>query len=656
MLHRGALTISHAIALTVRSIVYVVVWPFRAIARGIFLIVRGIAVGTAWIIRTIAHAIAQTIRAMVHGIAWIIRTIAHAIAQTIRAIVHGIAWIIRTIAHAIAQTIRAIVHGIAATFNAIGNGIAWIIRTIAHTIAQTIRAIARGIVAAVYWILSPVRFVALRLRPLTVTLSVEEGAMRVVVFQGRQVVNWDHVTLENEPADPEQQAPASPAATDRLRRALAELGAQRGRLVTDLPPYTPLMRHFQLPKSGGRYLENMVVSEVLDTIPFEVDEVDITWRSQRNRTGQEVIAVAVPKDKIDGRVRLAREAGLPPRAAYSRAAALAFAAGFPDSIVINVQRSETAVILVRDGSPRVLHQLETTSGAVDPQQQADALATAVQRVIGYYQPIYPETDSTPLPVVMTGQAAADDSLAEILSQSLGRAVLPFAPALNCPDDFPQSEYAANLGLFLADQTKGKPRSQSSAWMAPALNLLPERHLPQGLPVQAFLSFAIIVLLGAAIFPATSQIDAMAREADQLSIELERVQSEERKQRKGFSRERTRQILLQEDQGRALGMEARLAELKLEMNTLVDQLRAITEVTLPFSVELANVAPKEEGISLTGVADSYGDVFQYAENLRASPQFEDASVLQVTRSGPGNVSFTMLAIISQSMEEEEEKKP
>ena len=640
MLHRGTMTISHGIALTVRSIGYAVMWPFLVIAQGAFLIVRGIANGTAWIFRTIAHAIAQFVSAIVHGII-----------RTVRAIVNGISWIIRTIAHAIAQTIRAILHGIAATFNAAANGIAWVYNTMVRSIIATFRAVARSIAAAVHWLLSPVRYLALRLRPLTVTLSVDEDAMRLVVFQGRQVVNWDHVTLETEPADPEQQTPAPSAATDRLRRALAELGLQRGRLVTDLPPYTPLMRHFQLPRSGGRYLENMVTSEVLDTIPFDGDEVDITWRGQRNRTGQEVIAVAVPKDKIDGRVRLARDAGLPPRAAYSRASALAFAAGLPDSIVINVQPSETAVILVRDGSPRVLHQLETTSGAVSPQQQADALATAVERVVGYYQPIYPETDSTPLPVVLTGQAPADDSLAEILSQSLGRAVLPFAPALICPEDFPQSEYAANLGLFLADQSKGNSRSQSSARMAPALNLLPERHLPQGLPVQAFISFAIIVLLGAAIFPATSQIDSMAREADQLSIELEGVQSEETKQRKSFSRERTRQTLLQEDQGLALGMEARLTDLRLEMNTLVDQLRAITEVTLPFSVELANVAPKEEGISLTGIADSYGDVFQYAENLRASAQFEDARVLQVTRSGPGNVSFTMLVIIPQSTEEE-----
>jgi len=300
-----------------------------------------------------------------------------------------------------------------------------------------------------------------------------------------------------------------------------------------------------------------------------------------------------------------------------------------------------------------LHQLETTDGAVGPQQQADALAMAVQRVVGYYQPIDSETDSTALPVVMTGQAAADNSLAEILSQSLGRAVLPFAPALDCPEDFPQSEYAANLGLFLADQTKGNPRAQDSARMTPALNLLPERHLPQGLPVQAFLSFTIIVLLGAAVFPATSQIDAMAREADQLSIEIDRIQSEERKQRIAFVRERTRQTLLKEDQEQALGMEARIAELRLEMNTLVDQLRSITEVTLPFSVELASVAPKEEGISLAGVADSYEDVFQYAENLRASPQFEDARVLQVTRSGTGDVSFTMLAFFPQPMEEEKQ---
>ena len=56
----------------------------------------------------------------------------------------------------------------------------------------------------------------------------------------------------------------------------------------------------------------------LETIPFSVEEMDLAWQARTNGTGPEVHAVAVSKEVIDDHVRLLTEAGIHPRAAYSK--------------------------------------------------------------------------------------------------------------------------------------------------------------------------------------------------------------------------------------------------------------------------------------------------------------------------------------------------
>ena len=94
------------------------------------------------------------------------------------------------------------------------------------------------------------------------------------------------------------------------------------------------LRHFPLPKKvGKRYLERMIIAEVLDAIPFKEEEVDISWRLLREYGAHGALAIAVPKANIDAQVKLCSETGLKPKAAYAKATALALMAGADDASV-----------------------------------------------------------------------------------------------------------------------------------------------------------------------------------------------------------------------------------------------------------------------------------------------------------------------------------
>lgn len=496
--------------------------------------------------------------------------------------------------------------------------------------------------------MSAIRQAVLQLHRLTVTLSMEEGVIQIVVFRGRQVVGWDRFMLTPESGNSGEE-PESLSDSARFRKVLTALNIRRARLVADLPLFTPLERQFHLPQASRSYVQPMVIAEVLDTIPFSRDEVEIAWHSQHVRDGYEVVAVAAPRSTVDNQVRFAREAGLTPRGTYSKASALALASRVPNAILIHNQPSETGIVLVRAGSPIVVHHLDTPDPNSLPQDRADALAVAVDQVLGFYQTLVPGADDVGLPVVMTGLVGEIGEYEEILQRTLGRQVLTCPAPSRAPDGFPASEYAANLGLLLADKAGGKPRGQGPLRMGPTPNLLPERHLAQGLPAQAFLIFVVLILMGAAINPTTVQVEALVQQADDLTAALVPLRNEVRERRTDVGLESDAKKELEDVNQQIAALEARVEDLDKDMATLLSRLESITETSLPSGVRLASLAPGKGGFALNGNADSHGGILQYAANLRSSDLFSNATIEEITgstrESSDGDLRFRILATVT-----------
>jgi hypothetical protein len=239
-----------------------------------------------------------------------------------------------------------------------------------------------------------------------VTVSLEKDVVRVVTFKGKRVTGWKTTDISQRQQAPEPEdgtaveypsvSPLQSTLDDlgikyggRLWKALDKMGFRRGRVVMDLSLYTTLMRHLQIPKVRLRYLEPVVVSEVLESLPFSKDEVDISWQLHKEEEGQWVYAIALPKQQVDSQVKLVKDSGLIPAAAYSKASALALATGITDGILVHLEASETALVLVNGGEPKVVHQLELGSGGPSPDEHASTLIRAIEQVAGYYQPADP---------------------------------------------------------------------------------------------------------------------------------------------------------------------------------------------------------------------------------------------------------------------------
>ncbi|MCH7625668.1 MAG: hypothetical protein IIC83_07065, partial [Chloroflexi bacterium] len=329
----------------------------------------------------------------------------------------------------------------------------------------------------------------------TTTLTVENGVARIVVFEGNEVVAWG---LANPDSDLRRLLGVGAQDENypsRLEGLLEEIQLRRARIVTDLPLYTPLLRSFQLPKFRSKYLDPVILSEVLETIPFDERDVDVAWQYRQNNSGNEVFATAVPKTVVDKHIEVLRGLNVQPSAAYSRGTALAYAVGVPNAIVVHLAPEHSAVVLVRERAPQIIQELGLPEEAAGVERRIEVITHAVEQVGSYYQPLNGRSEDPLPPVIITGEFSVESGLLAKLRVALSNEVISFvATDIVYPEHFPPQEYAVNIGLALGDRARTKLRNKIKGDRGPTINLLSDRHLPRPWPVWPAASFMTILML------------------------------------------------------------------------------------------------------------------------------------------------------------------
>ncbi len=511
------------------------------------------------------------------------------------------------------------------------------------------------------------------------TVSIDGDVVRIVIFKGPEVIAWgaaqpedygdDEVPGSDElvglaPAEevvsPEQaqdsaaqpgssggataEEPAPETTEDdgpevRVRTLLNHLGFRRGRLVVDLPLHAPLARRLHLTKIRRGYHDQVVTAEALESIPFAEHEIDLTWQTRKNGAEEEVHAVAISKQAIDSRVRLLAEAGVRPRAAYSKAIALAHAANLRDAIVAHVTPTHASFVLVRGCVAEVIHQIELGARLLDPQRQAEAMSRAVESVAGFGHSVSPSLDLGSVPVVLVGQLPADGQLTEELRRTLRRPLSEFSPPISYPEHFSPAEYATNVGLAMADRVAGKPREKIAADATPAVNLLPARHLPKPLPVKPAAVLGGLLLLAGLAFAVDGRVAGLTSESAVLSADLAIIERQERQQKLGLARAEKIEGETAATREKAVAVSGHIASLGNKTRFLLTGLEAITHDALHPDVSLSSLKTTAGGFQIVGTGLGYDEVIQYAQTLRELDLFSSVR-LHSTSDAQNGISFQL----------------
>ena len=471
----------------------------------------------------------------------------------------------------------------------------------------------------------------------TVTLSVENGVVRALVTQGREVLAWGS-SDPDEGLEFEEEEFGRREADEmgRAKEMLDGLRLQRAGLVTDLPPYSALLRQFSLPSVGRRYLESVAMSEVVDSIPFRQEEVDIKWRVVKSKPEQIVSAVIVQKALIDESVDRYRNAGIRvPTATYSKASALAAAARFPDAIVLHMHGDQAAIILVRDSTPQAVHQVSLAEQADQPEEQADALSRAIIQIIGYDRTLGDGETDKRLPIVITGRPPDDGRLQSELEELLGQQILPLSPDIDVADDFPIQEFAANVGMAILDRAGAGFLPFGSAGPAAAQNLLSERHVPNRIPLKqiaVFLALGAFALASVALSSrAEAQVDEVARVETVLPLTVDRA----RVITNLTNGARGLQNKIRATKKATLALESQLDELEQDVTeqinslaTWYNRIETITVASKPPGVTVGSFKPDGNRFVLVGTATTVEGAIEYATRIRETDLFTEVRLTEV----------------------------
>ena len=347
--------------------------------------------------------------------------------------------------------------------------------------------------------------------------------------------------------------------------------------------------------------------------------------------------MAVPKDVTDRRVQALKEVALKPSAVYSRADALAAAAGVQEALVVAVGSLSAAIVVVLDGVPRIVHQVDLPERGAAPHNRADMVTRAVEQVEGYYQTWVERTGveddrDEPLPIVLTGEIAREVSLVDELNASLDRRMTLATPALEYPGHFPVLEYSSNMGLALADRARFKSLRKLTRWGRPSINLLPERHLPRRLPVLSTAVFTALFLVLFGAFGATGLVDDLAWKRDVHASHVANLERQVRGHRLSLLRAEVMSQRALEASELAGSLEAHLTGLGRDVDVLVAQLEVAIGQSFVSQVGLSSLILKPSGFVLSGTAKTHEDILLYVSGLRGSGKFTDVRLLQLQIGG------------------------
>ena len=291
------------------------------------------------------------------------------------------------------------------------------------------------------------------------------------------------------------------------------------------------------------------------------------------------------------------------------------------------------MVLVRDWVPRAMNRVSLPEGGADATELVANLVRIVDEIASYAEEVTPSTGNgavhPPLPVVLVDGALDKGALGKALKEAFGARLVPFAPAVDTPDDFPMAEYAVNVGLACAEASNPQRRSGPSKQHRPVMDLLPVRYRRPTVPVRPVGTAALLLFLAAGALFATDRLQQVVAQDELLTQRVEQLQLIDRQLRVSAARAGVLQQQLPSLTTQATVLETQLLDLSDDMSLLLARLQAITMDSVGPGLRVANLTLVGPTLTLGGSAPTYEDALDYTDALRSSGLFSEVQVVRAT---------------------------
>ena len=456
-----------------------------------------------------------------------------------------------------------------------------------------------------------------------VTIAIEDNTLRILLIKGQKVEAW-----MNYPLPPELSQEEIERDPRQYQRLLSFLFFNRESLkrqtLVSIPGNRALFNTISLPKLKDSLVSEAVERETRRQLSIEPGQAYLFWQAFRSsKDRQDFLSVAVLKHDYDRTYHLLKGADLKPRLWDLKPLALVRAVGKERAIILDLERDSIDLILVSQGVPIMVRSM-TESTDVPHEELARRLAAYVSETLAYYDSgqqgeIHDVQNS---PVVLTGDLAGNQDLVEAIRAVSYVQVEQFYSPLEAPSDFPAASYAAALGLALKH---GQSSKDKSGHQAIDFNVCPEEYSKPAVSTRAATA-AVAVLVGAALlFPAWQVYDSKQLEVSDKYAELKEIQPALDAATEKLALQATDQNQINQTLTLVHGLEQDLDTVLSQRGDMAVDLHS-SLAALPPEVNISSYSnSKEDTLTVSGQAKSYGRVLSFAKSLEENPNFADVTL-------------------------------
>lgn len=345
----------------------------------------------------------------------------------------------------------------------------------------------------------------------TVTVYIDDSAVRLLVAKGRSIQSWGDMPLERglvkDGVILDQDAVAKKLqglwqiAGKRKRYYLTTTSGERvqitevvkpGKVIAGISGINCLHRLLTLPELPKDLLSEAVKREAARVFGVPLAELYLFWQVLPSLKGETVVyLVALPRDTVDNLISTLLKAGFKPYLMDLKPLAIARTITEPNAIVVDVQPCSLDIVIMINRIPQVVRSIPLPREA-SLEDRMPVIGEELSRAILFYDSSHKDKPiGADVPLLVSGELAEREDMWSLLLEERKRPVRVLPSPLEAPEDFPHSQYLTNIGLVL----KEVPAAEKEAipYSLVDFNALPEVYLPRRRPLSEIIYIAVSII-------------------------------------------------------------------------------------------------------------------------------------------------------------------
>jgi type IV pilus assembly protein PilM len=451
-----------------------------------------------------------------------------------------------------------------------------------------------------------------------ITVFIRDDAVNLLEVEGKVVKKWASSPLESGLVSQGLVLDEAKVA-EELDKLFKRSKIEARRVVAGLSGLNSLYRLISLPELPDAILPEAVKQEAKRVIPMPLDEVYLSYQRLPAQQGETRVFLAVfPRNTADGLVRTLRMAGLQPYVMDLAPLALCRTLDEPRAIIINTRFDHLDIMIMEDRLPQLIHRLSLSGEVTSASERLAAITEEVDRTVDFYNSSHGEHPlDSKVPVFVCSELVQAPEKWQSLGGKLGCPVSILPSPMKSPDGFDASDFMVNIGLALKELQYERDGANVSLVN---FNALPQAYQPKGVSLSRILIRAGLVvgvglmicmgflihgksvynsLLRAQIVPLQSSIALQMDEIAALQDQIGQVEEQ-----------------LAPVEVEAGIFDTTLTSLEVGREQASAELVEIVDL-LPTTMYLTGIEHEGDSMTVSGMAPSEDDVYEYARDLRGS---------------------------------------